>query len=162
LYSFDASAIVDLWDDYPIDNPVFKPLWEKFSNNIDNRKFTISDIALKQAKDKIDSDIFNKLVQNIMVYQLETIDLNQSLFIKNLLNITIDGEYFGKGVDLKDIYIIAIAKRTRTILVNTESKQNTLPQIKANYKMPTVCNLSEIQVNNINLTELLNIKDLWQ
>jgi hypothetical protein len=28
--------------------------------------------------------------------------------------------------------------------------------------MPTVCNLSETQVNNINLTELLNIKDLWQ
>jgi hypothetical protein len=160
LYSFDASSIVKLWDDYPIDNPVFSSLWQKFQENIDNGIFTISNVALKESKDKIDSSKFNQLVINITTYEQKVDDLRQTQQIKDLLNIVEDN--YGIGVGENDIFIIVIAKRTNTILVNDEKRQNNLPQNKTKYKIPAVCNLSEVQLQNINLTELLNIKNLWQ
>ncbi len=61
LYSFDASAIIDLWDNYPFNNKVFEPLWNKFVENTENEVFVISDITLDEAKSKIDSVDFNHL-----------------------------------------------------------------------------------------------------
>jgi predicted nucleic acid-binding protein len=145
LYNFDASSIILLWD--------------KFKENIEDKNFVISDIALKEAKHKIDTNEFNELIETIEIYKKEPSDLLEAQNIKGLLSIQED-EY-GGGVGENDIFIIAISKRTDAILVNDEKRQNNLPASKTNYKIPAVCNLTQINVKNINLTELLNINNLW-
>jgi hypothetical protein len=159
LYNFDASSIILLWDNYPVSNKIFKDLWSKFSENVEQEIFVISDIALNEAKHKIDSEEFNELIKNIKIHTKEISDLLEAQNIKNLL--AIQEDKYGGGVGENDIFIIAISKRTDAILVNDEKRQNNLPASKTNYKIPAVCNLTQINVKNINLTELLNINNLW-
>ncbi|CAC9615149.1 hypothetical protein [uncultured Gammaproteobacteria bacterium] len=158
MYILDASALIDLWDNYPITNPVFKSLWGKFKENIDEEIFVISSVALDEAKKKIDQIEFTQIVENITVYKKEAVDLEEAITIKNLLDIQEEG--YGSGVGENDIFIIVIAKRTNSILITNEKRQPSLKQQKRSYKMPTVCNLSEVGVRNINLLELLRL-DLW-
>ncbi|BAS68479.1 DUF4411 family protein [Bathymodiolus septemdierum thioautotrophic gill symbiont] len=160
MYNFDASAIVDLWDNYPFNNEVFKPLWGKFVENIEKKVFVISDIALNETKSKIDSNIFNGLVCDIKIYKKEVRDLTVAQSIK--LSIEIEGDNYGEGVGENDIFIVAISKRIDAILVTNENRQPSLPQIKSKYKMPAVCGLQEVSVKSINLTELLHESPLWQ
>ena len=159
MYSFDASAIIDLWDNYPFSNQVFKPLWDKFVENTEHKIFVISDIALKEAKHKIDSEDFNCLVDKIKVYKKEGVDLVEAISIKSLLKIEEDN--YGSGVGENDILIIAISKRIGAILVTNENKQPSLPPKESNYKMPAVCGLGEVKTESINLTELLHESSLW-
>lgn len=159
LYSFDASAIIDLWVNYPFNNKVFEPLWSKFVENIENEVFVISDIALCEAKLKIDSEEFSHVIENIKIYKKEGVDLIEAQNIKMLLEIEEDN--YGGGVGENDIFIIAISKRIQTILINNEKRQPILPSDKSNYKMPAVCNLPRIGVKNINLTDLLHEPSLW-
>lgn len=169
LYSFDASALVDLWDNYPIQNPVFENLWSKFTENVANEIFVISDVAIKEVRDKIlyekiTQDIpksvdFTNALNKIKVIKKENVDLVTAQEIKNLLEIEEDN--YGEGVGENDIFIIAIAKRTQTILVNSEAKQPKPPKKKSKYRIPAVCNLSDVKVKNINLVELLHKQNLW-
>lgn len=161
MYSFDASAIIDLWDNYPFNNQVFKPLWDKFVENVENEIFVISDVALEEAKSKINSKEFNRIVKNIKIYKKENMDLIEAQNIKSLLGIEEDN--YGSGVGENDIFIIAISKRIQAVLVNNEQRQPNPQNIqnKTKYKIPAVCNLNKVNVENINLTELLHLDVLW-
>lgn len=169
LYSFDASALIDLWDNYPIQNIVFEDLWDKFAENVENKIFVISDVAIEEVRnkilyDKITQDIpksanFKDILNEIKVIKKENVDLVTVQKIHDLLEIVEDN--YGEGVGENDIFIIAIAKRTQTILVNNEATQPNLPQNKSKYKIPAVCSLSGVNVESINLTELLHEPNLW-
>lgn len=170
LYNFDASAVIDLWDNYPIQNPVFKDLWDKFTENVENEIFVISDIAIKEVTseivyEKITKDMprsvdFIKILSTISVFEKEPIDLTTAQDIKDLLEIDEDN-YHKNGVGENDVLIIAITRRTQAILVSNESRQPNLPIDKSRYKIPAVCNLPEVKIRNINLTELLRQPNLW-
>jgi len=84
---------------------------------------------------------------------LTPIGLLMAQEIKTLLGIV--EEQYTKGVGENDLFIIAMAKETSTILVSEESRQNNLPALKSNYKIPAVCNMQEVQVECINFLELL-------
>jgi hypothetical protein len=53
LYSFDASAMIYLWDNYPIQNPNFDSMWQWFFGQVVQENFVISDVAIKEVKQKI-------------------------------------------------------------------------------------------------------------
>jgi hypothetical protein len=170
LYSFDSSAIIDLWVNYPIQNPHFKPIWGWFYTQVKNEKFVISETALKEVKahilyDKLEknnpeSKKFIDILDDFIIQGNSRESLRFVMKVKKLLNI--EEENYGKGVGENDLYIIANAKIYNTILVNNENIQfNPLPIKKFNYKIPAVCGMTEIGVKSINLVDLLNIKDLW-
>lgn len=171
MYSFDASAIVDLWDNYPIQNPHFKPVWDWFNIQVEQKNFVISEIALKEVKRKVlfdkitdkipESSFFIRILDGIKVYGKVTDDLNAVQQIKALLGIQEDN--YGVGVGENDLFIIANAKRNEHILVSNETRQPNPQNIKnkTKYKIPVVCNLNEVNVENINLAELLHLDALW-
>jgi hypothetical protein len=73
--------------------------------------------------------------------------------IKNLLGIV--EEKYTKGVGEKDLLIISIAKENKKILVSDESRQNKLPALKSNYKIPAVCDMPEVNIKCVNFLDLL-------
>jgi len=172
LYSFDASSIVDLWVNYPINNPHFKSVWEWFERHVNDHDFVISDVALNEVKQEIlyenlikdipESKLFIEILKNISTIQKSSSDLITVGSIKKIINIEEDN-YHSKGVGENDLLIISIAKRSNTILVTNEGRQSDIQNIKVKgkYKIPVVCNLKEVKVSNINLTELLLIDTLW-
>jgi len=89
----------------------------------------------------------------IKVYPLTPKSLLTAQQIKTLLGIV--EERYTKGVGENDLLIIAIAKETSTTLVSEEARQNNLPSLKSNYKIPAVCEMSEVGVTCISFVELL-------
>ena len=161
-----------MWDNYPIQNPHFNSIWKWFEKNVENEKFVISDVALEEVKQKVlydslkadvpESELFIEILDKILVDQKSVVDLKTIGKIKNLLEIEEDN-YHSNVVGENDLFIVAIAKRTNSILVTNEGRQLDIQKIKVKgkYKIPAVCNLSEVQVDNINLTELLHLNTLW-
>jgi predicted nucleic acid-binding protein len=172
LYNFDACAIIDLWDNYPIQSPHFNSVWEWFADHVNQKSFIISDIAIDEVKQKILYDGIQKAVpksielinilDNFTVVKKTASDLLMTQQIKKLLDIEEDG-YHTKGVGENDLMIIANAKGNNAVLVTNEERQGDANKIKvkAKYKIPAVCNLNAVQVENINLAELLHIDSLW-
>ncbi len=153
MYSFDASSMIHAWDNYPPANPHFESLWEWIADNINNRQFSISKKAFEEVNHKI-PECGKWLKDNhIEMIPLTPIGLSIAQEIKTHLGIV--EEQYTKGVGENDLFIIAMAKETSTILVSEESRQNKLPALKSNYKIPAVCNMQEVQVECINFLELL-------
>lgn len=153
MYSFDASSMIHAWDNYPISNPHFESLWQWFSEQIDANQFVISKIALDEVVHKIPE--CGKWLKNnhIKVYPLTPKSLLAAQQIKTLLGIL--EEAYTKGVGENDLFIIAIAKETNTILISNEGRQNNLPSLKSNYRIPAVCEMPEVGVTCISFVDLL-------
>lgn len=157
-YSFDTSSLIHLWDNYPITNPHFKTLWETLSQKFESGLFTISDIALKEFKDKI-PDFGKELGKRIHHFEkgFEITLKAESQSIEDLITarnfkekLDIKGEKYGSGVGKNDLLIIAVAKRNHRTLVSEEAKQPKLPKEKPKYKIPAVCKeIAEIPCMNI-------------
>ncbi len=153
MYSFDASSMIHAWDNYPISNPHFESLWQWFAEQIDNSQFGISKIALDEVSHKI-PECGEWLKNNhIKVYPLTPRSLLTAQQIKTLLGIL--EEEYTKGVGENDLFIISIAKETTTTLVSEEARQNNLPSLKSNYKIPAVCKMPEVGVKCITFIDLL-------
>ena len=154
IYSFDASSIIYFWDNYPVDNSHFDSIWSWFSKKISQGIFTISKEAFDECIQKADG--FKKWLSDnnieFNIYKKNKEDLKIASEIEKFLEIK-DKKYHSKGVGENDIFIISIAKRTDTTLVSNEGKQNNEPEIKANFKIPLVC--EKFDVECINFTELL-------
>lgn len=153
MYSFDASSMIHAWDNYPPDNPHFDSLWGWFSEQIDNKNFCISSKALDEVSHKIPECGEWLKSKNIEVYPLTATSLSTAQEIKTLLGIS--EEEYTKGVGENDLLIISIAKENETTLVSEESRQNNLPALKSNYKIPAVCDLPEVDVECVNFLDLL-------
>lgn len=172
MYNLDASVVVDLWDNYPIQNPYFDSVWDWFSNKVETKEFVISKVALEEVKHKIiygkiaydipEAKLFIEILGKIFVPDNTVDDLSTVVKIKKILEIEEDS-YHAKGVNENDLLIIAIAKRTDAVLVTNEARQGDADKIKikAKYKIPAVCDIPEVKVENINLQELLHESSLW-
>ncbi len=163
MYHLDASAVIDLWDNYPIHRQMFDDMWQWFDEKVTDGTFCISDIALQETKSKI---TYDKLVQEkpkaqhfldilnkITVSQKSVQDIPLVLDIKQQLDIQ-EEQYHADGVGENDLFIVAIAHKDQAILVSNEKYQAILPQNKSKYKIPAVCNM--IGISCINLQKMLN------
>jgi len=153
MYSFDASSMIHAWDNYPPANPHFDSLWEWIAEQINDEQFGISKKALEEVSHKIPECGKWLKNNNILTFPLTASALLTAQRIKKLLGI--EEENYTKGVGENDLFIVAIAKETQTTLISEESRQNKLPQLKSNYKIPAVCNMREVNVKCISFIELL-------
>lgn len=153
MYSFDASSMIHAWDNYPISNPHFNALWQWFADQIDNKQFAISTVALEEVSHKIPECGEWLKSNSIEVFPLTAVSLLTAQNIKMLLNIVEDK--YTKGVGENDLFIIAMAKETGAILISEEALQNKLPALKSNYKIPAVCGMVEVSVICSNFLALL-------
>jgi len=164
MFSFDASALIYFWDNYPERHAYLKPLWnEWFASLVRDKTFAISEVAREQVKtddlvawmkrERVEFETYNILAEDAAAAQQ----------IKDELGIVDDNYSKDGGVDENDILIIAVAKRTGTILVSDEAKQpeSKLPSNKINYKIPAVCALESVGVRCINIAELLKREELY-
>lgn len=146
---FDASSIIFAWDNYPIGQ--FPKVWSWLGNEVQQNRICISDIAYNEVKNQ-DCE---KWLKNVGIRRISENNaiLKFALEIKSLLKI--QNEQYGKGVGEKDILIIATAKIERMDLVSDEGRQTDVKNTKlANYKVPTVCGLPEVNVSCMNFVEL--------
>ena len=153
MYSFDASSMIHAWDNYPPENKHFDSLWSWFSSNVQNKEFVISKKAFEEVSHKIpecgewlknnDIEILNLTPTSLLIAK----NIKQSLGIVE--------EQYSKGVGENDLFIIAIAQEIESTLVSEEGRQNALPALKSNYKIPAVCNLEEVGVDCCNFLNLL-------
>lgn len=153
MYSFDASSMIHVWDNYPPENPHFDSLWKWIEKQINDEQFSISKKALDEVSHKIPECGIWLKNNNILTFPLTASALLMAQQIKIILGI--EEENYTKGVGENDLFIVAIAKETQTTLISEEGRQNKLPQLKSNYKIPAVCNMQEVNVKCVSFIELL-------
>ncbi len=152
MYTFDASSVIHAWDNYPIKN--FPPLWNWFAKQVADNKFSIPQIALEETIGKLPECGKWLKGNGINSITLTNKILQEAAAIKHLLGIADDG-YHPKGVGENDLLIIATAKVSGLQLVSDENKQFRLPDIISKYKVPAVCDLSDVDVTCIQFVELI-------
>ncbi len=152
LIMFDASAIIDGWEHYPVDQ--FPGLWMWISSEIKNGNILISKVAFDEVKKKY-SECANWIDDNdIQKVEVSKGILKFSLAIHKLLGI--EGDNYGNGVGENDIIIISSAKSMEAILISNEKVQTNLPQTKKkNYKIPAVCKMEDVGIECINFLEFI-------
>lgn len=155
MYNFDASSMIHVWDNYPIDNQHFEALWDWFANQVDNGNFVFSETAFIETNHKVPECGAWLKSYNLKIDKLSPDIIYQAQAIKTLLEI--EEENYTTGVGENDILIVSNAKTSNSILITEESRQNNLPSKKSNYKIPAVCALNEVSVQCINFTELLKV-----
>jgi len=153
MYSFDASSMIHAWDNYPIENPLFKSLWDWFAEQIKQKEFVFSKIAFDEINHKIPECGEWLKTNNVEIHPLSADAILQAQSIKSLLEI--EEEAYTKGVGENDLFIISIAKIYNLILITEESRQLSLPTKKSNYKIPAVCALNEVNINCKSFIDLL-------
>lgn len=153
MYSFDASSMIHAWDTYPIENEHFDSFWNWFSEKVEGKEFTASKVALDEVTLKIPECGRWLRDNHIESHPLTTAALVDAQRIKGLLDI--EEENYGTGVGENDLLIIAIARELNLVLVTEERRQNTLPLVKANYKIPAVCSLPAVNVECKYFIELI-------
>lgn len=147
---FDASSIIYAWDEYPINN--FPAFWGWVATQIAAGSCRISEVALDEVEHKYQECANWLKEKGITRVGLTDEILNQANEIKELLEI--EEEAYGKGVDEKDLLIIATAKMESVTLLTQEQRQPTQPfLLKKNYKIPAVCELSEVNIPHQNVRE---------
>jgi predicted nucleic acid-binding protein len=149
---FDASSMLFAWDNYPINQ--FPPLWKWIAIEIQEKNLKMATVALKEVSYK-SPDCGKWLKDN----SLEQLEIGNEIFqdamrIKGILGIA-DDKYSPKGVDENDLLIIATARFHGAKLISNEAKQMSPPDIPANRKIPSVCNMKEVSVACIDFVEYI-------
>lgn len=153
MYSFDASSVIHAWDNYPIENELFALLWDWFADKIEAQEFTISEIALAEVIVKIPECGKWLKKHHIEILKISPSVLLQTQKIKRLLDI--EEDEYARGVGENDLLIIATAKEFNLTLVTEEKRQNNLPALKHNYKIPAVCDVPQVNVQHVYFVDLI-------
>lgn len=136
MHSLDASSIVHGWDNYRIDK--FPKVWEWLESEMLAGNLVISSTALNEVGHvSPDCRIWLDAVP-ITTHPVSPQMLSRAVAAKAGLNI-IGDSYHVDGVDENDLLIISCAEVLGTPLISNEAIQNQLPQNKARYKIPAVC-----------------------
>lgn len=96
--------------------------------------------------------------RNLKRLEINNAILENAMRVKGLLDIAGDA-YHPKGVGENDILIIATAMVHRGELISNESRQK-LPDIAKKRKIPTVCDMPEVNVPCINFIEYIKRADV--
>lgn len=154
---FDASSVIYAWDNYPLNQ--FPPLWNWMASEINTKAFLMSKVAFEQVDHKFPECgtwLKDKGIQRIDV---SNDILQEAMRIKRMLGISGD-KYHPKGVDEKDILIIATARIWETELVSDEARQHMLPDKKTKMKIPAVCDLEGVGVPCVSFIELIKRSEM--
>jgi len=149
---FDASSMIYAWDNYPIGQ--FPGLWEWMANQIEANQLVMSIVAFEEVEHKT-LDCCEWLKENnIEILAVSGAILQDAMRIKDALGIVGDN-YHAKGVDEKDILIIATARAKGAELVSDEAKQPGPLQISSKRKIPAVCAMPTVAVSCINFIDFI-------
>lgn len=152
MQTFDASALFDLWEFYPLGQ--FPKLWVWIGEQVAKGEFTAPVPAFEPVERKIPE--FGSWLKKRGVRRLPKDEavLVEALRIKKLLGIQ-EEKYGSKGVDQNDLLIIATARVHGVELITTEGRQNQKPTEMKQYRIPTVCDLPDVGVIHHNLIEVI-------
>lgn len=147
----DASAILDLWEFYPLD--VFPPVWAWIEEEIAGGNLRMPKVNVEEVVHK--SEECGRLIMayGLVPFEVGDAELRVAIAIKEALGI--EGDNYGAGVDEKDIILIACAVVARVDLVTSENIQTSLPAVMAKYKIPAVCALPSVGVRSMRVIDLL-------
>ncbi|MBF0633987.1 MAG: DUF4411 family protein [Nitrospinae bacterium] len=149
---FDASSMIYAWDNYP--EGQFPGLWRWMATQIEEKRLVMPSVAFKEVADKT-PDCGKWLKDNNLKQLAISNTISQdAMRIKGLLGIVGDN-YHPKGVDEKDIFIIATARVHRTELVSDEARQKVPPTVPSKRKIPAVCEMDGVSVPCINFIEYI-------
>lgn len=120
---FDASSMIQAWDNYPMSQ--FPGLWDWLEIEIKAERLMMPEVAFDEVDQKAPD--CGTWLKNSQLKQLpaNTSILQEALRFATLLGIS-QGKY-GKGVGENDLIIIATAKEYGAELVSDEKRQDTLP-----------------------------------
>ncbi len=104
MYSFDASSMIHVWDNYPPSNLNFNSLWTWIAEQIENKDFSISKKALEEVGHKVPECGQWLREHNIQEFALTSLALKTAQSIKISLNI--EEEVFGKKALERMIYLL--------------------------------------------------------
>lgn len=143
---FDASSIIDAWDNYPAQQ--FPGLWNWIGERITEATIMMPSIALDEVHTNA-PDCWQWLRDaGLQVHEINNAILQEALRIKGILGIVADR--YGGGVGENDILIIATASVLGSELVTNEGWQPLPPKKMANCRMPAACTLQAVNVRWIN------------
>lgn len=152
LQTFDASAIIYAWDNYP--ETQFPALWDWIESEIQLGSFSIPSVAFDEVAQKAPE--CGKWLADAEIARLPVTEeiLQESMRIKELLQIE-ESLYHPSGVNENDLLIIATARIEEFVLVSNEAKQLNLPQSPAKRKIPAVCDDPGVAVECIDFLTLI-------
>lgn len=142
MRAIDASSIVHAWENYPIGQ--FPTVWTWLDSEIKAMRLHIPFVAFEEVKN-VEPNCAQWLTQaNVNVLPIGNAVTVEANRLKGLLGIV--GDRYGGGVGENDLLIIASARTNRFELISNEASQPSLPANLANYKIPAVCNLNQVNV----------------
>ena len=130
----DASAVLDLWKNYPIGQ--FPTVWSWFQTEVQKGNLTIPSVALTEVGHRDMACRTTLKGYGIVEQGIGNREALAATAIKSSLGITNDA--YGGGVDENDIFIISIAKVLGVELITNEIRQQDLPNQMKRYKIPAV------------------------
>ncbi|MFA6041733.1 MAG: DUF4411 family protein [Methylophilus sp.] len=152
MQTFDASSMIYAWDNYPFEQ--FPPLWDWMAGLISDGQIVMSSVAFEEVSHKTPDCCEWLESVGLQRVQVSNDILKEALRIKALLGIVDEG-YHPKGVDEKDLLIIATAKVNHLPLVSDEEKQPTKPVELKKYKIPLVCGLNTVNLTCLNYLDFI-------
>jgi hypothetical protein len=139
------------WDNYPARQ--FPGLWAWLAIQVKEKELVMASVAFEEVENKI-PDCGNWLKDNeLEQQQISNAILQDAMRIKGLLSIVDDN--YSSGVGENDLLIITTARLYKAELVTEEARQFNTPLKLANYKIPAVCNMKDVNVSNLNFIEYI-------
>lgn len=152
MQAFDASSMIYAWDNYPFEQ--FPPLWDWMGNLIAQGEIVLSNVAFEEVSHKTPDCCEWLEIVGLQRIQVSSGVLQEAMRIKTLIGVVDDG-YHAKGVDEKDLLIIATAKVNGLVLISDEEKQPTRPSDSRRYKIPLVCGLNTVNVTCLSYLDFI-------
>lgn len=152
MQTFDASSVIYAWENYPPRQ--FPPLWRWIAARIADNTFSIPSVAFEEVRRRLQECAQWLADQDIERIAMSNDILQEAMRIKVLLGIEGDN-YNSRGVGESDLFIIATASIGDLELISNEARQNNLPDVLANSKIPTVCAMQDVQVECIDFITLI-------
>ena len=147
----DASAVLDLWEYYPIRQ--FPAVWEWFAEEFTSGELGIVDLALDEVGFRDPACKAHLEAVGVAGIIITTQVAAAALSIKSALGIVNDG--YGSGVDENDILIVATAKVHGAELITNEGRQVKPPTFLKNCKIPAVAAMSSVSVVTMRLIDYI-------
>lgn len=154
---FDASSLIYAWDNYP--ELQFPAVWEWIASQFVVGKFVLPSVAHEEVGYKAPECADWLRAHAVTITAISNAAIQEAMRVKILLGI-VDDRYSPKGVDENDLFIIATAKLRGLELVSDEARQNDVPRIPANMKIPAVCALATVTVPCLNFIELIKESEI--
>lgn len=143
-YLIDASSILHLWKNYPINQ--FPKLWEWMGNQINQDRIMSIDVILDEVIDDACLEWFNNPDHKIKHVDIsENEKIAEAQRIKQIIGIQGELRLTGKGIGDNDLELIATASLSSRTVITEESVQASEPIKPIKYKIPLVCKKAGIK-----------------